>query len=487
MKERGRSLADLHAWQVARDDSSPIYRQVYLQIRSAILSRTLQPGTKLPSTRELASQLSISRSAAVSAYEQLLAEGYTSGMAGSGTYVAAELFRMGETQKPVRKRPPANPGNMSVGDFVDVTARNDARPFNLGRTLIDARTADVWRKLTARVFRSVDPDHLGYSDPRGLAALRSNICDYLRAARGVRCDPDQIVVTAGTQHAIDLVIRVLNLSESQVWVEDPGYSLTRQALIAAGAKTIPVPVDGQGIDVGKGIRKAPKARAAFITPSHQFPTGVILSMTRRLQLLTWAREAAAWIVEDDYSSEFRYGGRPLAALQGLDEAERVIYIGTLNKALFPGLRLGYAVVPGALLSAFITARYLADRQPPSLCQAVVADFMEEGHFPAHIRRMRVIYREQRDLLVASLRSRLAGLATVEPPDQGMHLIVSLERGLSDVAIEKAALEQRVVVRAMSRLYVAAPPRSALLLGFSGHPAHTIPPAVDRLTQIIKSP
>jgi GntR family transcriptional regulator / MocR family aminotransferase len=208
--------------------------------------------------------------------------------------------------------------------------------------------------------------------------LRKSVCNYLRAARAVRCEPEQVVITAGTQQALDIVIRVIQGPEKEVWIEDPGYSLTRLALVAAGAKVCPIPVDQQGINVSEGIRRAPRARAVFITPSHQFPKGVVLSMARRLELLAWARESRAWIVEDDYASEFRYGGRPLASLQGLDEAERVIYIGTLNKALFPGLRLGYAVVPPSLVRAFVTARYLMDRQPSSLCQAVVAAFMEEG-------------------------------------------------------------------------------------------------------------
>jgi GntR family transcriptional regulator/MocR family aminotransferase len=220
----------------------------------------------------------------------------------------------------------------------------------------------------------------------------------------------------------------------------------------------------------------------FITPSHQFPMGVPLSMARRLELLAWARDSGAWIVEDDYASEFRYGGRPLASLQGLDDAERVIYIGTLNKALFPGLRLGYAVVPRPLLRAFVNMRSLIDRQPSTLHQAVVAAFMEEGHFAAHIRRMREMYRGQRDTLVAALRRRLGSELTVEPPDQGMHLAACLRRGLSDVAIARAAREHGIVVHAMSRLYVEATPQSGLLLGFSGYPQQTIAPAVARLAR-----
>ena len=435
MKERQRSWANLYAWQLMRAGDAPLFAQIYRQIRSAILSQSLRPGTKLPSTRQLASQLSVARSVVVSAYEQLLAEGYLSGKTGSGSYVSSDLPEPVEGRGPKRrKRPaatlPAIEASLPRG-FVDVTARSEERPFNLGRTLVDARTADLWRKASTRVFRSLGTEHFGYSDPRGLPELRKAICDYLRAARAVQCEPDQIVVTSGTQHAIDLVIRILRQEDMQAWVEDPGYALTRQALIAAGITTHPIPVDAHGINVGAGIKSAPKARAVFVTPSHQFPTGVVLSMARRLELLNWARETGAWIVEDDYASEFRYGGRALASLQGLDENERVIYVGTLNKALFPGLRLGYAVVPAALMKTFVTARYLADRQPSSLTQAVVTQFIEEGHFAAHLRRMRLQYRDQRDALVAAMQHQLGDAITVDPPDQGMHLVAYLRRGLSD--------------------------------------------------------
>ena len=440
---------------------------------------------RLPSTREIASQLGVSRSAVVAAYEQLLAEGYTSGRHGSGTYVS-DLPEPIEGAAPQRRKPAAPAMQMEpLGDFVDVTVQSDQRPFNLGRTLIDDRSQELWRKLSARTFRSLDASHFGYSDPRGTIQLRKAICDYLQTARAVKCDPEQIVVTAGTQQAIDIVIRILPNRNRDVWMEDPGYPLTRQALIAAGATVHPVPVDAQGIDVGQGIRAAPNASAVFVTPSHQFPTGVVLSMARRLELLAWARRKNAWIVEDDYASEFRYGGRPLASLQGLDKGERVIYIGTLNKALFPGLRLGYAVLPRALLRPFVSARYLMDRQPSTLSQAVVAAFMEQGHFAAHIRRMRVLYKAQRDELVAALRQRLGDDLTVDAPDQGMHLVAFTRRGLSDTAIERAGREHGVVVRPMSRLYLAAKPRSALVLGFSGHPRQTIGPAVERLAQAIE--
>jgi GntR family transcriptional regulator / MocR family aminotransferase len=480
------SWAELYAIEINRAADAPVFRQIYLQLRSAILSGALRPATRLPSTRELASQLGVSRSAVVSAFEQLLAEGYALGRRGAGTYIASgfpEPFAAAHRrrQRPASSaRAAASPHDL--GGFGDVTAQNDERPFNLGRTLVDARTAELWRKLSARCLRSFGRQHLGYADPRGTPELRRAVCDYLQASRAVRCEPEQVLITAGTQQALDIVIRVMDGSGRPVWIEDPGYSLTRLGLVAAKVKLVPIPVDQHGIKVTEGIRRAPKARAAFITPSHQFPKGVALSMARRLELLAWARESGAWIVEDDYASEFRYGGRPLASLQGLDEAGRVIYVGTLNKALFPGLRLGYAVVPPSLMRAFVTARYLIDRQPSTLCQAVVTAFMEEGHFAAHIRRMREMYRDQRDTLVASLRRRLGDQLTVDPPDQGMHLVAYTRRGLSDVTLKRAAQEHNVVVQAMSRLYVEAPAQSALMLGFSGYPHQLIAPAVARLAR-----
>jgi GntR family transcriptional regulator/MocR family aminotransferase len=476
------SWASLHAFQLDRDADVPLFRQLYLQTRAAILSRALRPGSKLPSTRDLAAQLKISRSAVVSAYEQLLAEGYTMGRKGAGTYISSDLPEP-FTRSRARRTEPAGPRPLLASNFIDVTMQNDDRPFNLGRTLLDARSAELWRKMSARTFRHLDASHLGYGDPRGMVELRSAISDYLQAARAVTCDPGQIVVTAGTQQAVDIVIRVLR-GPQQVWVEDPGYPLTRQSLQAAGMKLCPIPVDEQGIDVRAGIKLAPDARAVFVTPSHQFPTGVALSMARRLELLAWARDSGAWIVEDDYASEFRYGGRPLASLQGLDDGERVIYIGTLNKALFPGLRLGYAVVPRPLLREFVTNRYLMDRQPSTLCQAVVVQFMQEGHFAGHIRRMRVLYREQRDALVAALVRRLGDRLTVEAPDQGMHLVAYTRKGFLDTAMERSAREAGVIVRATSRMYLKAPPRSGLMLGFCGYPQRTIDTAVARLAKAV---
>ncbi len=349
---------------------------------------------------------------------------------------------------------------------------------------MDTRTIAVWRRLTQRAARAFGPGDLGYADPSGSPELRRAICDYLRAARAVHCEPEDIIVTAGTQHATDIATRVLLRPGDQAWIEDPGYPFVRDALVGAGILIRPVPVDAHGLDVGAGLRRAPAARAAFVTSSHQYPTGVVLSMARRLDLLEWARASGGWIIEDDYASEFRYSGRPLASLQGLDDGGRVIYIGTLNKALFPGLRLGYAVGPPALRSAFAGARNLMDRQPPSQQQAVAAAFMREGHLSAHIRRMRLQYRAQRDALAEALTRGAGNLLSVDVPDQGMHLVAYLHDGLSDIAVEQAARASGVVVKALSRLYVEAPPRAGLMLGFSGYTRQVIGSAAARLAKIV---
>ena len=478
--------ADLHGWRLDRSGGVPLVRQIYGQVRSAVLSGALRAGTKLPSSRAMAARLGVARASVVAAYEQLLAEGYAEGRHGSGTFVAADLTGLAvrrRVARPIKPRATPAPAR-AFPEFERAAAQIDARPFSTGRTLVDARTTDTWRKLTQRAIRSFGANDLGYTDPAGLIELRRSLADYLRAARGVRCEPEQIIVTAGTQQALDIAIRVLLAPGDEVWVEDPGYPLTHAQLLLANARPRPIPVDAQGLVVAAGRRAAPKARAAFVTPSHQFPTGVALAMARRLELLAWARASGAFIVEDDYTSEFRYSGPPLAALQGLDADERVIYVGTLNKALFPGLRLGYAVVPQALLPAFVSARYLMDRQPPTLHQAVVAEFMQQGHFAAHIRRMRQMYREQRDALAATLTRRAAGRLQVDVPDQGMHLVAYLENGPSDIAVEAAAQRAGIVVRAISRFYRAAAPRPGLLLGFSGFPRQLIVPAAARLADVL---
>jgi GntR family transcriptional regulator/MocR family aminotransferase len=479
------SWAEIYPWQ-APSASGPVIRQVYDQVRGAIHAGALKPGGRLPSSRDLAQRLGVARASVVAAYDLLLAEGYAEGRPGSGTYVCGDLSGVLDLKapKPVADAPPPEPptGLKALEALSLPPTAAGERMFSNGRTLMDARALDAWAASTRRALRTLDPVHFGYSDPRGEPGLRAAVADYLRAARGVVCEPDQVIITAGAQHAVDIAVRVLLQPGDPVWMEDPGYQPTWHALSAAGAELHAVPVDRAGLDVAAGVAAAPNARLAFVTPSHQYPLGVTLSMGRRLELLAWAREAGAWIVEDDYSSEFRYSGPPLAALQGLDGGERVIYVGTLNKALFPGLRLGYVVAPRPLASALAKARQLTDRQPPTLTQAIVLDFMESGQFAAHIRRRRLAYRTQRDALAEALTVKLGDRLEIDAPDQGMHLMAFLKDGGDDVAVQTAAAARGVTARAISPLYRQAPARPGLLLGFTGYPAHSMAGGVAKLAQ-----
>jgi GntR family transcriptional regulator / MocR family aminotransferase len=485
--------SELYAWHIVRDGREAVFQQVYAQIRSAILSGTFAPGAKLPSTRALARRLAIARSSVATAYEQLFAEGFLSGRVGSGTYVSSDLPEAVDVgpvrtkRRPLDTPPPTARLTHKCSRAVELVSAKADRPFNTARMLIDARTAEIWRKLTGRAMRSLSDIHTTYSDPRGLIELRRAVCDYVRVARAVRCEPEQILITAGSQQAFDIAIRVLLSPGDTVWVEDPGYPLTYRALAAAGMAPLPLPVDAQGMNVARAIKTSGRtAKAAVVTPSLQYPTGVVLSMPRRLELLGWARDSGAWIIEDDWASEYRYSGRPLASLQGLDEDECVIYLGTLNKTLFPGLRIGYAVVPYALMDRFVATRQIMDRQPPTLQQGVLAEFMAEGHLAAHIRRMRLIYRSQRDALVSELAQKASDHLEVAAPDQGMHIVAHVRHGLSDVAIEAAAQARGIVVQALSRFYLKARPRPALMLGFCGYPSHRLVRAAAELAAVTRT-
>jgi GntR family transcriptional regulator/MocR family aminotransferase len=477
------SWAEIYPWRPP-DRSGRVVRQIYGQVRGAILEGALASGARLPSSRDLAGRLGVARASVVSAYEQLAAEGYIETRVGAGAFVAADLsgvFDVQAVDPPVdTASPPTIPERAAFAEAPPVLNLPGEALFNTGRTLMDARALDGWSRATRRALRTLGPEHFGYADPAGNLELRAAIADYLRAARGVACEAAQIIVTAGAQQAVDIATRVLIAPGTPVWIEDPAYPATVRALTALGAALHPIPVDAAGLVVTAGIAAAPEAKAAYVTPSHQYPLGVTLSMARRLELLAWARSAGAWIIEDDYASEFRYAGPPLAALQGLDRGQRVLYVGTLNKAIFPGLRLGYLVAPTLLVPALLRIRQLLDRQPPSLSQAVVLEFMRAGDFAAHIRRRRLAYRDQRDALTEALRAHCGAWLAPDPPEQGMHMIAYLKPGLGDLAAEAAAGRAAVIARAISPLYRDAPSRAGLILGFSGYPPAAMAPAARRL-------
>jgi GntR family transcriptional regulator / MocR family aminotransferase len=474
---------------VDQTSDRPIFVQIYLALRTAIVTGTLAPGTKLPSSRDLAARLSVSRTSAFSAYEQLIAEGYAVGRGGSGTYVSDDVppaiagtaALKGDLRRAIAVRvSQAGDRYREVGAGLVTPARV---PFVTGCCSVDAKTIEAWRRIGSHHMRSFDRTNLGYADPGGEPQLRREIAAYLRAARAVQCTEDQVIVLSGAQQAIDLSIRTLLDPGDKVWVEDPGYAATKQALKAAGATLVPVPLDTNGLDIGAARLAAPDARAAYITPSHQYPTGVVMSMARRLELLDWATKTGAWIIEDDYDSEFQYTGKPLASLQGLDRDGRVIYAGTLSKVLFPGLRLGFAVVPPPLIEMFRGARFLSDRSPPILQQVMTAEFMAQGCFTSHIRRMRSVYRQARDVLIEAVTETLGDLVDIEVPECGMQLIIHFRNQASDVAIADMARQHGLIVRPVSPLYLKARSRPGLVLGYSGFDEQQLRSAAAALGRI----
>jgi GntR family transcriptional regulator/MocR family aminotransferase len=358
------------------------------------------------------------------------------------------------------------------------------RAFRPGQPALDHFPAAQWARLAGRLYRHPPQELLTYGESAGYRPLRAAIASYLRTARAITCAPEQVVVVAGTQQALDLAARVLLDPGDTAWIEDPGFPGARAALQGAGACVAPIPVDGEGLDVQAGERAAPEARLAYVTPSYQYPLGVTMSLPRRLALLDWAQQTGAWVLEDDYDSEFRYAGHPLAALAGLDTVGQVIYLGSFSKVLFPALRLGYMVVPSGVVDAFVRARALAGWHAPTLEQAVLADFIAEGHFLRHIRTMRALYQERQAMLVEAARAELDDMLTVDPSPAGMHLIGWLAPGAADAAAAERAAQEGVDVRPVSIHALEATPRPGLLLGYTALDAREIRQGVRRLAHAL---
>lgn len=480
------------------DDKSrtPLYRQLYDSLRRAILAGQLAPGTRLQSSREMAAELKVSRNTVVNAFEQLLAEGYLEGQVGSGTYVSRALPEDLLNVKSVTRRltraaggaPELSAQGKTFASFTSdaLRAPDVVRPFQPGISALDHFPFDTWSKLTSKHWRRPADGLLSYGEAQGYAPLRRAIASYLGLSRAVRCTPEQVIVVDGAQMAFDLVARVLLDPGDAAWIEEPGYTGARTALEAAGARLVHVPVDAEGLDVAAGARLEPRARLIYVTPSHQFPLGMTMSLPRRLALLGWASRAGAWVVEDDYDSEYRYEGRPLASLQGLDNDGRVIYVGTFSKILFPSLRLGYMVAPASLVEPLVAARSTAGRQSPSVEQAVLTDFIEEGHFGRHIRRMRTLYRERQTALVKALRREAEDIFEVEPSAAGIHLVVWLPEGVDDREVSREALARGVEARPLSLFYAQRPRRGGFELGYAAFNESEIRRGVVQLAAAVRA-
>jgi GntR family transcriptional regulator/MocR family aminotransferase len=477
-----------------RDARIPVRQQLYARIRELILRGHLAADVQLPSSRTLVAELGVSRNTVVAAFDQLIAEGYLEAKVGAGSFVASTLpDALGKSVRAAPQIVRSSRARRELSRTGETLTRRDAtlplpirpRAFALGIPSVDEFPHAAWARIVAKRCGRSGASLSAYGAPGGLRALREVVSDYLVTARGVRCTPAQVFIVGGSQQGLNLAVRILLDRGDSAWLENPGYHGAREALDAAGARITPVPVDSDGLDVSAGEAIEAHPRFVYVTPSHQFPLGTTMTMRRRAQLLALASKVDAWVFEDDYDSEFRYAGRPLPALQGLDDENRVIYAGTFSKGLLPSLRLGYLVVPTDLVDAFQRAHSVAGLHGSMLDQAVVADFIREGHFARHIRRMRRLYATRRELLIESLHRHLGSLIDVALPSSGTHVVVHLPAGMSDVDACRAAAANGVVTTPLSSAYIgAAPP--GLLLGYASVRGPLIERGVRQLASALQS-
>ena len=478
------------------DPSLTLYQALYTHIREAILSGELKGGSKLPSTRALSNELKVSRNTVLNAYRQLLAEGYLEGRAGSGTFVVQVLPeallsapRHAKPQTTLTKKEKSPGVVFSQHAQAQIEAAQPPsngklpRPFLAEAPALDLFPFKLWSRLVVRQARRLPVNHFAYQDSLGYLPLREAIAAHVTVSRQVHCTPEQVMIVPGSQGALDLAARMLVNSGDKVWMEDPGYPGARGAFLGSGARIVPVPVDEEGLVVKVGVKRAPHAKLAYITPSHQFPLGVTMSLSQRLALLDWARRADAYILEDDYDSEFRFAGRPLATLQGLDQHDRVIYIGTFSKVLFPSLRIGYMILPLALMGAFLKVRRLIDIHSPMLEQAVLADFISEGHYIRHLRRMRTLYAERRIALMNSMKHLPL---KIDSPEAGIHCVGWLANEVDDIALAKKAKQYDLELTPISTFSIEPFSRKGLLLGYGGYSIPEINSAARRLEQLLRA-
>lgn len=470
---------------------------LYRAMREAILEGRLARGTQVPSTRDLAHQYGVARGTAVAAYDQLIAEGYLEGRHGAGTFVRDVLPdahfrapRASASRRSVKLHREANSVSFSARSAALRASPFNLRPDQAGipfafqRPDLHAFPKEVWSRLAGKRARGLSSSELGGFDLAGYAPLRRAIADYLGAMRGVACTPEQVLVLPSVQFGLYLAAELLLEQGDIAWIEDPGYRGAVAVLRAAGVHLVPIPVDNDGFDVAHALARARPARLVYLTPAHQAPLGVALDLGRRLTLLDWAHHANGWIFEDDYDSEYRYAGKPLAAMQSLDERGRVIYAGCFTKTLFPALRIAYLVLPPALVDAFTSARSVLIRFPPVADQLVLADFIEAGHYARHLRRMREIYAERRSALVNALEAELGEQLKIMGNATGLDLTCRLAKGLSESDIVAAATRDGLLLRALSFTYLTA--RDAgVVLGFSSISPARIRAGVQTLARVIR--
>lgn len=469
---------------------TPLYRWFYEELRAAILAGRLPSGARLPATRDLAAQYGMSRPTLVTAFEQLRSEGYVEGKVGSGTYVSKTLPDVLLHAPAAKSMGRARVRKVRFSEYarrLPAFARSEFRPvraFRASYPALDAFPTSLWAQVAARRLRRASAQLLGGGEALGYRPLREAVAAYLNTSRGVKCSADQVLIISGVQQALDRAAHLLLNPGELVWMEEPGYPGAGQAFAAMGARICPVPVDAEGLNLEEGRRRWDAPRLAYVTPAHQFPLGVTMSLARRLSLLAWARRTRTVIFEDDYDSEYRYAGRPIPALQGLDPAGVVIFAGSFSDVMFPGLRLGYMVVSPAMVDMFAAAESVSTHHPPLLDQAVLCDFICEGHFARHVRRMRELYAERLGVLLKCAQEKLAGRLEIPPVEAGLRTVAWLKRGIRAERAARAAAEHEVDVLPLGRYAYGHSKPNGLVLGFAAVDAHEIRRGVEQLARAL---
>lgn len=476
-----------------RESTDPLYKQIYVGIRRAILNKQLLAGVRLPSSRDLADSAGVSRNTVLNALNQLIAEGYLQSKLGSGTYVSDQLpdfqapFKTHhsatqKTQREISGRHLSERGrsyDRVVKSFAPSKPRNSDHFFTIGVPDLKAFPFDLWARISAKYVRQLPLINFEEQSSAGYMPLREAIAHYIGSTRAVKCTPEQVIITSSSQQALFIATTVLAESTDRFWMENPGYGGALGVLQNTGGEVIHIPVDGEGLDIQKGIELAPNnIRLIYVTPSHQFPLGVTMSLRRRMALLNFAEQAEAWILEDDYDSEFQYDGYPLTSLQGLDQYQRVIYIGTFSKTLFPALRLGYMVVPTDIIDACRLAKGIIDRYSPIIPQATLAEFITEGHFTRHIRRMRTLYGTKKQILEEAIHQHLGECVRIQPSSGGMHLVLWLPNNVDKQKLLTQASQYHLTLESI-------PNYQALLLGFTAATQEKIPDGVRMLAYALE--
>lgn len=451
--------------------AEPFYRQIYERFRGAIAGGVLKPGDRIPSARALTQELGLARGTIEAAYSLLAAEGYIQARGQAGTVVTPDL----KPGSPLPSPPPRPDAGLAPASF----RPESILPFQMGLPALDRFPRKIWARLGARCVRAMQPSDMVHPPVYGLPALRAEIAAYLQVSRGIDCSPSQVFVTSGYRHSLTLIAQALLKAGDRVWLEDPGYPPTRELLAYLDIAVAPVPVDREGMVVAEGLKTAPRARAAVVTPAHQSPLSVSLSLPRRLALLDWAAREDAWIVEDDYDGEYRYVSRPLPALKSLDRDGRVLYAGTFSKVLLPSLRLAYVVVPQAQVERFEQVSQAFTGGSPELTQAIVTAFITEGHFARHIQRMRKLYAERRELTVAGLESVLDGRLRIDAQPGGMHLILRPRDGLSDRDLVTRMRGDGLYGEALSDWALEGDGAQALLINFTNIDSQAVAESLGR--------